>query len=259
MSESWGFFERIIDKCPTIISIDLGIRDEIPMKDKAKLLLIIIDLIHAQNNGLPGNEEIYTLREVELELLSELEKNFNIIQVGRFAGLGLREFYYYIDSESDKLNETIANVLMQFPDYNYKTKVVDDPQWDFYSKEIYPNEIEYNEMSNEWVLQKLMQDGDTLETPRKVDYCVYFPNTESRLKFESKILEVGFKKEYEYIQEESELKYALVFSRIDSVDRESINKTTLELSHIAKDFEGKFEGWETQVIKKSLFKKIFGK
>jgi regulator of RNase E activity RraB len=99
------------------------------------------------------------------------------------------------------------------------------------------------------VLENLKNAGDDLSKSRLVDHWFYFKNIFDRDLFLENIKETTFKVvKMEVISSEA-LPYQVQLAREDFVDMSSISKVTKALRHLAKKYNGKYDGWETFVIK----------
>ena len=60
-------------------------------------------------------------------------------------------------------------------------------------------------------------------------------------------IEFAVEDESQSEEEGEELPYALVVSRVDSIDSHTINGITIELARLAREYRGHYDGWECAV------------
>jgi hypothetical protein len=160
------------------------------------------------------------------------------------TGNGRREFYFYA-AEPGELAAAAAGVMQNFPDYTYESGSTFQPDWDQYFT-LYPSESNLERMHNRRRLEALAQEGDVHEAARKVEHWFSFANPDTRTACRDTLTAIEFA-----LEEESEsddlaevLPYVLVVSRTDSVDSHTINGITIELARLAREHEGRYDGWD---------------
>jgi len=104
-------------------------------------------------------------------------------------------------------------------------------------------------MKNIKVITKLSEAGDKLDKPRQLDHWIYFESEANRVRFIQYARKEKFKVERTDKLKDRERPYLLQISRIDRVDMPSISQITAELRKQAELYKGKYDGWETFVIK----------
>jgi regulator of RNase E activity RraB len=127
------------------------------------------------------------------------------------------------------------------------------PEWDHYLGTLYPSDTNLQRMQNRRLLEGLAAEGDVHELPRKVDHWLYFADEEGRMACRDTLTAIGFELEEETVAEDegSQLPFALVVSRVDSVDKQSINGVTLELVRLAGECRGDYDGWGCEATREA--------
>ena len=243
LSDEWDFFFASVDGAVVSIFVDLGIRPEVPIEARPWLLWVHVDMSSPRPDGLSSSEESPKLREIGDALDAAISATCGAQLVGRVTGSGKREFYFHA-AEPGPLDETAAQVMHSFEGYGFTCGSAFQPEWDHYLGTLYPSDTNLQRMQNRRLLDGLAAEGDLHELPRKVDHWLYFADEEGRAACRDTLCEIGFTVEEESLAEfEAQLPYSLVVSRVDSVDRQSINGVTLELVRLAGEYRGDYDGW----------------
>jgi regulator of RNase E activity RraB len=92
----------------------------------------------------------------------------------------------------------------------------------------------------------LTAKGDNHKIARRVMHWAYFLSPEDRSLFAKAAVDRGFNVDSEY-EVEGDRRFAISSYRVQSIEQNNIDDTTIELFHLAEDFNGSYDGWETQV------------
>src|SRR5262249_47692288 len=138
--------------------------------------------------------------------------------------------------------------LAGFPGYEYEYGTKDEPGWEQYLTCLYPAPDEYQRIKNRHVVEALMENGDTLEDPRPVSHWAYFRSREDRTAFTERAVGAGFAAVGES-EADGKRPFGVTVERTDAVDWQSINDVTDGLFHLAREFDGTYDGWETPLVK----------
>lgn len=242
------YLSTIDDSSVGSILVDLGLREFAPIAGLTNLLIIEIPMRNARDNGLP--------LDAEFEILADIEESFqsNLAPVIRrsFAGYlhceGTMSLYFYVEKNVD-LDALLERSIRPFKDYTFKRRLKPDSDWDGYFDFLYPSPIQLQRIGNETVIRNLLEHGDKLEKERMVEHWIYFPSSEDRSRFLSIIGEQGFAVEDLSKDEEYDLPYKAQISRSDKVTLEAIDEYILDLWQLSQDCNGKYDGWETFIVK----------
>ncbi|WP_373231379.1 DUF695 domain-containing protein [Cohnella sp.] len=244
MSDHWDiYFCNIEDKFASIV-LDMDVWNEI---DKSKFSfpkVVRIPIKKPGESGTPVDDEAELINELE-DVLSQKIGGL-AYNVGRMTINGIREVYYYFSStyDLDKLAKEIFN------EHNYEVEVFnidEDNPWEFYFDFLYPDKFQLQHMGNRGVVDSLSESGDPLGESRRVDHWLYFNSELDRAGFEGKIITMGFNVELDRTDDSNE--YVSQIYRNDYVDLHSINEVTDLLVNVSEEYEGRYDGWETIVLK----------
>jgi regulator of RNase E activity RraB len=247
LSDEWDFYFARVNDAVSSIFVDLGIRGDVPMEKRPWLLWILVQLQAPKPDGLATNEEARTLHEIGAALGSTISATCGAQLVARITGAGRREFYFYA-SEPGELPSLVAGAMKEFPDYKYETGSTFQPEWEQYLM-LFPSETNLERMQNRRLLEELAEQGDAHEVPRKIEHWLYFGDEATRTACRETLMAIDFAVEDEGLHEEegTDMPYALVVSRMDSVDSHTINGITLELQRLAGEYCARYDGWECAV------------
>lgn len=244
LSDEWDFFFASVDDAVVSIFVDLGIRPEVPMEARPWLLWVHVNMLAPRPDGLSSGEEAPRLKEIGDSLDATVCALCGAQLVGRVTGGGKREFYFHA-AEPGALDEAVAQAMKSFEGYAFECGSVFQPEWDYYLGTLYPSDTNLQRMQNRRLLEELATAGDVHELPRKVDHWLYFADEDGRNACRDTLTEIGFTLEEEGFAEDDgdRLPFSLVMSRVDSIDRPSINGITLELLRLAGEHRGDYDGW----------------
>lgn len=249
MSDEWDFYFGRVNGAVSSIFVDLGIRPDAPMEKRPWLLFVFLPLQSPTAEGLSSNSEGPRLNEVGEALDAHVSVACGAQLVGRITGAGRREFYFY-GEEPGPLDEAVSQAMKAFGEYQHESGSTFEPEWNQYVNLLYPSGTNLQRMFNRRVLEALAERGDSHETPRQVDHWLEFPDEDARAACRDTLVAIEFKVESEFPSEEDddEMPFSLVVSRVDSVDSHTINGITLELARLAQEHGGRYDGWESPVV-----------
>ncbi|HEU4554344.1 MAG TPA: DUF695 domain-containing protein [Chitinophaga sp.] len=244
----WDIYTCAIEDSPAIIGLDLDLRRFAPLKDKPHALFISVYLNHPRSDGFPQSEEFATLGEIEDSLVEHLEDKLNAFFVGRTISNGVRDFYFYTGNTllHDK---AIADVMINFPSYRYDFGVQEDRTWELYFDFLLPDVQEFQRIQNRKVLRTLQKHADNSECPRPVDHWIFFTRETERDQYWQQVKEQGFRIEKNNRSSEKDYPYALHISRMDKTTDDSIDQVVMYLWELARVLNGRYDGWETNIVK----------
>jgi len=94
---------------------------------------IAIPLLEPNEVGLPSEEEMKVLNQIEEELSYQLEKDGGSIQVLAITTDGMREFVYYT-SNPEVIEQIIYNARRKFSSHEFQFYVKEDKEWSVYKE-----------------------------------------------------------------------------------------------------------------------------
>lgn len=246
---NWDAYVMQINHKPVSVVVDLDFGTSPEAKEKKNVIIVQLNLKRVQPDGMPVRNEIKTLDSIENRLVSGLASALNAQYTGRYTQVGKRDFYFYSNDTSNCIHH-VATVLQHFPAYTWAVLVNRDEELSNYLNVLYPTQKEMERIQNRRMVDALHTKGDQLTTARKVDHFLFFKTVADRKKFAGVVQDSGFV--VENAGKEIGVKdrpYSLHISRTDKVDYDSIDKVSLYLWELAMHYFGKYDGWETFVVK----------
>jgi uncharacterized protein (TIGR01619 family) len=251
MSDNWNFYLDELDEHLASFVVDLDVTEEVNIKKYKWLFAVKVTIKNPTEQGFPGEQEDEQICEWEDELMERLN-NEDIIQVGRLTTNGAREFFYYAKKEKQgKLIDQHALAVLDKNGYETEISHIEEEEpWSFYSEFLYPDEYQFQQMSNRELVELLENENDDLEIPRKIEHWIEFETLDDLKAFERDIQKEGFTTENFEQQRNEDGTYSITISREDGVDFHLIDDVTVTIIAVAQQHNGVYDGWESPVIQK---------
>ena len=101
------------------------------------------------------------------------------------------------------------------------------------------------------MIMTLQVKGDDLNRSRRIEHTLYFKVAQSRRTFLTSAAIQGYNVSEMPIEKsnDSEYPYLLIIWHHEKPELKKMNEVTLTLTHHAKKNGGKYEGWQTKVVK----------
>ncbi len=167
-------YNTIIENVNASIIIDLGVESLAPVKELPFLFSFKVLANEIMENRFPTAEESEVLYNIGDEVDAELKK-INSLFAGCLLCDGIREIFYYVDNTVD-FKEIIDKIMESYSTHKYKCGVVEDENWELYLNALMPNDYEYQAGLDGTLIYKLETQGDDIESPRDIDFYIYFEN-----------------------------------------------------------------------------------
>ncbi|OOE12477.1 DUF695 domain-containing protein [Fictibacillus arsenicus] len=252
MSDNWNFYLDVVDDHLASIVVDLDVTEEVNIRKYKWLFSVKITIQNPTEIGNPGEQEDERICEWEYDLMERLN-NEDIVQVGRVTTNGTREFFYYAKNEKH-VKIIDQHALAVFDKKGYETeisRIEEEEPWSFYSEFLYPDEYQFQQMSNRELVELLENENDDLEEPRKIEHWIEFETLDDLKAFEQDIQNEGFTTENFEQQKNEDGTYSITISREDGVDYHLIDSVTDTIIAAAQQHNGQYDGWESPVIQKN--------
>ncbi|MBX9804184.1 MAG: DUF695 domain-containing protein [Alphaproteobacteria bacterium] len=253
--EAWGFYKPIDTDIPIFISFNSTVAKKINELPYNQMLRVKVTIKNPTDNGLPHGEEFTALNEME-DFLDEYIERQPSIKAGRVTTDGCRYFYYYGIFEENIVDQFLKNLAEKFS-YHIEYALKEDAEKTSYWNILYPTQEEWQLVSNQMVLKGIVEHGDELIAPRRIDHWIYFNDQAHLYNFSLWAESNGF--EIEPIRAENEKeaedevevlphKFTLQIFHTAIPQSGFIDQTTITLFRKAKEYEGDYDGWETLVV-----------
>lgn len=249
--EFWVSYHNYVDDDIIFVFSDMGLKEIAPVKNYGDLINFRLYFNDPREDGLFRSEESKTVLEIDNHINLIFEKKYKSFCAGWITGMGKRELYYYL-ADTKNLEIDISNVMKQYPGYHYEITNKQDKKWEQYFNVLYPTPEQYQMYNNSLVIMKLNESGDDLSKERLVTHWSYFPNETLRSQFIEEVTKQGFELQEDGLtyRKEDEYSYGVIYERVDLIGDFLIDDLTLPLFRLSEKYQGKYDGWETFVIKK---------
>jgi hypothetical protein len=244
MSDHWEMFACTVGEHPAFITYDHGVStalDTLP----PNAARFDVTLLAPDDRGLPAGDEFAQLNSVE----SLLEARFGDAGqcVGRVTTDGHRYYLFYtrLDEAQCAAFARDAGVL-----HGHAIDVLHapDPERAHYRDELFPTPDDWQVMQDMKTERALREAGDPLDTPRPIEHWAYFPDGAARDAFVAAV-GAGFSAVEPFEAEGGDDRFGVKLSHVGLPDYHSINATTLRLARAAREVDGSYDGWETEVCR----------
>ena len=246
MSKDWDFYMCEVAGKVASIFLDLGIAEEAPVARLPVLAWVKLRMNSPRADGLSSQEEFDVLKTVEDALEAHLVSR-STAYVGRITADGCRDFQFYTAVASG-WTERVADVLAAFPDYQFTCGTRADSEWAAYFDILSPSDEDRERIQNRRTCDALRKQGDRLEAPRPIEHWAYFRKSKAREAFAAKAIELGYAIDELIDPEEKGEPYGVKLSAVGIPSLRDIDALTLPLFRAARECNGEYDGWETQVV-----------
>lgn len=239
MSDNWGIY---LSKNKTVVRVDMGIIGTSPIYGANTIVKISM-----RTRNLFSKKLNYKLiGTAEDEIGSQLTEHDFF--VGAITYGDAKSFYIYTKQEN-RLTNMLNNTLSKYKNLKYEILIGDDPSWERYLEDLYPDIFERQWMQDRNVVDLMGNNGDHLQTAREIKHWLYFENQKSREDFKSQIDPNIYRIiEENELEEDSKFPFQLIISHTSAVEFETISQYTTELLKKAIEVGGDYDGWESPVI-----------
>ncbi|KIL34241.1 hypothetical protein SD71_21645 [Cohnella kolymensis] len=239
MSDHWDIY---LSKNKTIVRVDLGIIQDVPISGANAL--VKVNMI---SRGFFSKKlDIELVGTAEDEMDSQLT-NHDFL-VGAITCADSKSFYIYTMHEKILVN-MLNKILSKYRKLECEISIAEDPKWEFYLNNLYPDAFEKQWMIDRKVVEQLQSNNDNLQIPREISHWLYFVDNKSREDFKRNLnLNIFRIVEEKNLQDDSEFPLQLIISHTSTVEFETIYQITTELLKKTIDFGGNYDGWESPVI-----------
>ncbi len=247
MTDNWKSYLCNVNDSLASIFVNIALCADVPIMSKPWLLWAWVYFQMPRPDGLSDGKEAPTLFKIEDALTAQLSQQYRAILCGRITTQGRREFYFYGETK-DGFPEAVATALADFSGYKFDTGEQEDSLWEQYLNVLYPTPEQFERIKNSEVLEVLAEHGDAAGVSREVQHWMYFKTEQARALFKDDVIKAGYKIVFESHLEKEEMPFGITVMRAQPVEQNLIDATVSELVQLAEQFDGEYDGWETQVI-----------
>lgn len=247
MSDHWETFPCQMGDHVAWISYDHGFRAEIDDMSFANCTRFAVVLKQPDERGLPSGEEFTQLNLLEDQLVDEIAEKDGV-QVGRITTNGKRHFIFFT-SLADNAIAAIAKKLAGQHGYKILYTHEPDPEKSSYWNELFPTEADWQVIKDLRVEAALSREGEAFATPRPIEHWAYFKTTAERERFVALVHHRFEGCELYELSDGENGSYTAKLVHTGLPDYRSMNSFTILLNRSARECNGDYDGWETQVCR----------
>ena len=241
----WEYYQCQIDDAAAVVLVDLSYSVQLPIDDAGFLYVIKLDMVDPGESGTGTEQEADTFASFE-EALAGTAIKWGLHYVGRVQNNSNWQLAFYGPQGCGQNLEAAAKAFDSARSVTLGSK--SDPEWAYYQNNLYPDDETLQWIGNRRVVDSLVEHGDLLEVPRRVDHYAFFADEDSRNSFVSLVVPEGFSLATHLDPTDGPLPYGVQIYRTDSVNLDAIHQVVLFLFSTADLDDGLYQGWETTVV-----------
>lgn len=249
-TQDWDNYIINVNDHAVSIVVDLGLKEKAPLAERPFLVILRTKYSDRDDKGFPGEGSRPELESIENELETALIKTNGAIYAGRFTQRGLREFYFYTLDTLEYVRHC-NEVMKKYSDFPWLARALYDKSWSNYFEVLYPSDIELEKIENRKMSKYLESKGDNLTKTRKIEHLMFFKSQGNRKKFLESFNMQGFSVTEMPVEktEPGDYQFRLVMTRDDKPEMVRMDKITVQLVQLCKKNNGRYQGWQTHVVK----------
>ena len=258
-AQEWETYIEDVQGKTSAFCIDMAWHDRGLIPAKTCLWEVTVFLRSPRKDGLERPEEGDALEDMGDALEADMATHWGAHMVGWVTRDGVREFYFYMKppERSEKCVETLTQTMQEFPGYQHHWKVEHDPEWSLYFSFLYPGPAQLRWIQDRRGVRDLDSQGDIASRYRPIHHWMHFAAEEGRDQMLDYVERQGFEMVDAHEEADTELPYWLEIVREDKATMLTVNAITMELSHLAAQLVGEYDGWGCKSVK--WFHALLGK
>ncbi len=248
MDDIWDFYFAKVEGDVASIFLNLSLEDRAPVAGYTHLLVLRLTMNAPRQDGLSSDDEFDALAVIDDALYTAVCDQEKAIYAGRVTYAGIRDFYYYA-LDADAAGKAAARAMKKAPDYKFEILSQADADWNTFRTFLVPTPRDRQRMGNRNAADQLRERGDPLTEAREIDHWAYFPAHAARDEFVTKAAGIGYKLRVASDPDPATDNNAFVAQiyRADIPGNEMFDAITAELSKLAKECGGDYDGWESPI------------
>ncbi|QIW15961.1 hypothetical protein A4G20_06260 [Pasteurellaceae bacterium RH1A] len=244
LPQNWQAYMQALDEKPALTRVNMALKDLAPFEGYGYRLQFAVYFKHPQEDGLPTDEEYEHFIALQ-NLIDEVVQGLDVIDAGVLTWNGRINFFVYAKN-IEGIEEKLVATTKAFGDYKTDCWVDEDSEWEAYLDMLYPNPYALQQMQNNRILMALEEQNDQNDKPRNIQHWLYFFDEAKSQAFAEQAQVQGYEVlECETLNDEDGTFYSV--SLIHFVPVTQIDEITWALMDLAQEFEGEYDGWETEI------------
>ena len=240
---NWVNYMTLLDDEPNMISVDTGWIEALGYGNAETLFCIEVAMKQKGEAEIVSKDELPALQELAEALEAEFQPAYTHYVARSFGG-GKMVLYLYT-TDPDLILQDIETVV-DATDYTISNSESQDPEWEFYQNELFPDDIVWQNITNDQILDQLREWGDEGSFPRPLTHAADFPDRDLAGEFARQVEELGHEVEEFTYSGSEDMPERVTFLREDAPRK--ANEITTPLLLLARDCGGHYAGWTTMVV-----------
>ena len=243
-ADEYDFYPCWMDDAPASISLNLRFEHEAPLDNADTLYWVSIEMRDLGEYGIGSEAESGRLWPAEDAIIDRVTE-LGLVYVGRLRTSGDWQMTFYGPPDALDALQAIANEVVI--DHHVQVGTKPDADWSYYFEYLLPDAERRQWMQDRRLVTVLMDQGDTLATPRRVDHWAYFATASDRDAFAKAATAAGFVLEAALEDNPGERPFGAHVYRDDCVELDHIHEVVMLLYDAALANNGVYDGWETSI------------
>ena len=240
---SWVNYMTLLEDAPAMLTVDSSWIEALGYGNAETMLCVEVMMKQQGETEIVSRDELPALQELAESLEGELQPDYAHL-VARSYGDGKMVLYLYT-TDPDAVMKDLEPVVDE-TDYEVTKSEFQDPDWEFYEGTLFPDDIVWQNITNEQILAQLEEHEDRGDQPRLITHAADFPDRDLAGEYARQLGELGHEIA-EFTDSGSEDFPFRVMSEREDEPR-GINDITTPLILIARDCGGAYAGWTTSVV-----------
>jgi hypothetical protein len=226
------FYPCLVDGAPASIYVNLRFENAPPAHHDTRYT-IAIAMRDRGEHGIGTADEAAALNLVEEALMARAFA-LGVTYVGRLRTRGVWETTFY--GPRGHLASLRALATERAGDRHVAAIMNPEPAWTYYRELLLPDAERRQWMDDRRMVQIMIEQGDRLSMPRRVDHRLTFPDAAAREAFLAAAVAAGF------------TPGELGVYRVDPIELDHIHDVVMILVDAATPFAGRYERWEAGIV-----------
>lgn len=226
---------------PVSINVDLGLKPQVPVAEMPFVIIVRIKLNQPNSWGMPDQDEINELDNMEEKMVQNLNKFQGALYVGRFTQRGIREFYFYSNDTSRYL-ASIGAVFLEFKNHPWLAHAKKDAEWINYTTVLYPSPLDLLLVASRRKADENIKNHQKQDQISVLHYFEFQKETDCKSFLQSPIC--ARYKVNQMLRASPNAAISLLLSSMVVLDRNWVEKTIPVLFYESKKHAGLYKGWE---------------
>lgn len=239
LPDEWEYYESINALGESeVMLVNLQFQDQDMIRARHEwLILLLVEHQHLDRiGGVAGAQRL---------IKTVLERAVHLQYVARTDRRNASEFWMYLDRSYDPT----ADLRSSFgPGPKFFSNVRHDPNWTAYFQHLLPQTpSQFQQVLNGKTFKELRRRGDDSERSHTLRHRIKFRDVEGFSKCKAILEKHGFAAENVYQSGGVAVIFRQMLPKLSLV---AVNEATINLVALADRFHGKYDGWETEALRR---------